>query len=185
MTSSEALADVEATFKQADLIHDERAIQTAIQKMAADITRELVDTNPLVMCVLNGGLMLTGWLAAELRFPLQLDYVHATRYRGATQGGTLEWIARPRSEIANRTVLLVDDIFDEGLTLESLVEACRQLGAAAVRTAVLVRKQHQRAVAELVPDFVGLEVPDRYVFGCGMDYKNYLRNLPAIYAVRN
>jgi len=184
MTSTDASDEIETTLKQADLIHDERAIRAAVDKMAADITGELATADPLVICVLNGGLMLTGWLTAKLSFPLQLDYVHATRYRGTTEGGELEWIARPRSALAGRTVLLVDDIFDEGLTLASLVAACRAQDATAVKTAVLVRKRHGRAVAELTPDFIGLDVPDRYVFGCGMDYKNYLRNLPAIYAVR-
>lgn len=185
MNKNEAPAEIESAVANAELIHDPHAVQSAVANMAAEISRHLAGTNPLVVCVLNGGLMLTGWLTAKLSFPLQLDYVHATRYRGATKGGQLEWIARPRSQLAGRTVLLVDDIFDEGLTLASLVAACRELGAATVNTAVLVRKRHARAVAGLTPDFIGLEVPDRYVFGCGMDYKNYLRNLPAIYAVRS
>jgi hypoxanthine phosphoribosyltransferase len=179
------LAEIERIRRDAELLYDEQAITNAVRDMAGRITDQLAGTDPLVVCVLNGGLMLTGWLTARLDFPLQLDYAHATRYRGATQGGALKWIARPQTSLEGRTLLLVDDIFDEGLTLASLVEACRELGAREVRTAVLVRKLHDRATKRLTPDFVGLTVPDRYVFGCGMDYKHYLRNLPAIYAVRD
>lgn len=177
------LADIERARREADLLYDEQTVMRAVQEIAAQITRELAATDPLALCVMNGGLMLTGWLTARLEFPLQLDYAHVTRYRGATRGGDLEWIARPRTLLKDRCVLLIDDIFDEGLTLASLVAACQELGARQVKTAVLVRKLHDRVKTELDPDFVGLTVPDRYVFGCGMDYKNYLRNLPAIYAI--
>lgn len=170
---------------EAELLHDSVAVMRAVDDMARQITARLADSNPLLICVMNGGLMLTGWLASRLDFPLQLDYAHVTRYRGATTAGALEWLSRPRIPLADRTLLLVDDIFDEGLTLASLAEACLALGARAVQSAVLVRKQHDRAATALRPDYVGLSVPDRYVFGCGLDYKNYLRNLPAIYAVRN
>lgn len=82
-------------------------------------------------------------------------------------------------------MLVIDDIFDEGDTLKAIVAEVRRQGAAAVYSAVLVNKRHDRKAAGLTVDFVGLEVPDRYVFGCGMDYKEYWRNLPAIYAVRD
>lgn len=184
MTPDE-VAGIERIRAEADLLHDEQSVALAIQQMAKQITEEMADTNPLVICVMNGGLMLTGWLTSHLAFPLQLDYAHVTRYRGATLGGELEWIAQPRASLQDRTLLLVDDIFDEGLTLASLVDACHELGARQVRTAVLVRKLHERTLTDMRPDFVGLTVPDRYVFGCGMDYRHYWRNLPAIYALRD
>ncbi|MGH8369728.1 MAG: hypoxanthine-guanine phosphoribosyltransferase [Gammaproteobacteria bacterium] len=171
--------------KQAELLHDEAAVAQAVREMAMQITAKMAETDPLVICVMNGGLMLTAWLTSHLSFPLQLDYAHVSRYRGTTRGGALEWIAHPRASLKGRTLLLVDDIFDEGLTLASLVEACRKLGAREVKTAVLVRKLHERAATDMNPDYIGLTVPDCYVFGCGMDYKHYLRNLPAIYAVRD
>lgn len=184
MTPGE-IADIVQVRNQADLLHDEQAVTQAVRQMAKQITQQMADSNPLVICVMNGGLMLTGWLTQQLTFPLQLDYVHVTRYRGATLGGDLEWVAKPRAALRGRTLLLVDDIFDEGLTLASLVEACKKLGAREVRTAVLVRKLHERVQTDMLPDFVGLTVPDRYVFGCGMDYQHYWRNLPAIYALRD
>ena len=120
-----------------------------------------------------------------MRFPLQVGYLHATRYRSGIRGGAIDWIAPPRPEVAGRTVLVIDDIFDEGDTLKAILEEVRRRGAAAVYSAVLVNKRHHRKVPGLQVDFIGLEVPDRYVFGCGMDYKEYWRQLPAIYAARD
>jgi hypoxanthine phosphoribosyltransferase len=121
-------------------------------------------------------------LLLRLGFPLRLDYVHATRYRGTTRGGELEWIKRPRTSLRDEHVLIVDDIFDEGITLELIARHCRAQGARSVHSAVLVEKQRARQ-CDYRPDFVGLEVADRYVFGMGMDYKEYLRNVAGIYAV--
>ncbi|HET7921334.1 MAG TPA: hypoxanthine-guanine phosphoribosyltransferase [Gammaproteobacteria bacterium] len=177
------LSEIQRVRDEAELLHDAESVARAVDDMARRIALELAHSNPLLICVLNGGLLLSAWLATRLDFPLQLDYAHVSRYRGTTRGGELEWIAHPRMPLKDRTLLLVDDIFDEGVTLASLVDDCRARGAREVRTAVLVRKQHERVATPLRPDFVGLTVPDRYVFGCGLDYRNYLRNLPAIYAV--
>ena len=94
-----------------------------------------------------------------------------------------DWIAPPRPAVSGQVVLVVDDIFDEGDTLQAILNAVHQQGAAAVYSAALVNKRHNRKVPGLTVDFIGLEVPDRYVFGCGMDYQEYWRNLPTIYAV--
>ena len=109
--------------------------------------------------------------------------MHATRYRGDVRGQELEWIARPRTPLEGRTVLVLDDILDEGVTLAAILEDCRAQGARAVHSAVLVDKRIGRPRTLERADFTGLSVPDRYVFGFGMDYRGYLRNLPAIYAV--
>ncbi|MGH8372452.1 MAG: hypoxanthine-guanine phosphoribosyltransferase [Gammaproteobacteria bacterium] len=182
---NDELVEIERVRRGADLLYDETTVARTVREMAIQVTHDLAETNPLVICVMNGGLMLTGWLTPYLNFPLQLDYAHVTRYRGGTQGGSLQWIAKPRALLEDRTLLLVDDIFDQGVTLGCLVDACRQLGARDIKTAVLVQKLHDRVATDMRPDFVGLTVPDRYVFGCGMDYRHYLRNLPAIYAVHD
>ena len=83
------------------------------------------------------------------------------------------------------SVLIVDDILDEGLTLDAIVGYCRQQGAKEVHSAVLVEKNHARRANHISATFTGLQVDDRYVFGCGMDYKGYMRNLPEIYAITN
>jgi len=178
---SDLLAEIARLQREAVLVYSEQAVQAALKRLAEKITEILADSNPLVLCVMNGGLVPTGWLLPMLRFPLQLDYIHATRYRGGIRGHDLEWRVRPEIPVHARSILLIDDIFDEGVTLKHVVDDCRNQGAQQVVTAVLIRKQRMRNGLE--PDFIGLDAPDRYLFGCGLDYKNYLRNLPAIYAI--
>ncbi len=173
----------EAARRRAALVHDADAVQAAIDRMAAEIARDLASANPILLTVMTGGIVPVVWLSTRLDFPHQIDYLHATRYVGDTRGGRLAWRARPRIDIAGRSVLIVDDILDEGITLQAVARYCREQGADDVRIAVLVRKRHERNGTGVEPDYVGLEVPDRYVFGCGMDYQEYYRNLPAIYAL--
>jgi hypoxanthine phosphoribosyltransferase len=158
-------------------------IHTALDRMAGEITRTLGDLLPVVLCVLTGGIIPTGHLLTRLAFPLETDYLHATRYRGQTSGREVEWVSEPGISLAGRTVLVVDDILDEGNTLVDIKRFCREAGAEVVYTAVLVQKHHDRRNPDARADFIGLEVDDRYVFGFGMDYKGYLRNLNGIYAL--
>ena len=169
---------------EADLLYSVDEVEAALDRMAEAIAARLADSDPLVLCVLTGAIIPAGKLVARLDFPLQLDYIHATRYRSGTRGGELDWIARPRQSLKGRTVLVVDDILDEGLTLAAILDHCRAEGAAAVYSAALVEKRHDRKPEGLKADFIGLEVEDRYVFGYGMDYHEYLRNAPGIYAVK-
>jgi hypoxanthine phosphoribosyltransferase len=172
--------------QQADCLFDQQQVEQAIDSMAIAITEKLADSNPIVLTIMNGGLIFAGQLLPRLGFPLQVDYCHATRYRGATSGGELHWKALPQLPLEDRVVLVVDDILDEGHTLLAILNAIRAQGAKAVYTAVLINKQHDRkASADLKADFVGLEAPDRYLFGYGMDYKEYLRNAPGIDAIKD
>ena len=169
----------------ADCIYNRDEIDAALDTLAGKITASLQDKNPLVITVLNGGLIMAGHLITRLAFPLELDYIHATRYRGAQTGGDkLHWLAPPHTDLAGRHVLLLDDIFDEGYTLEALEQYCRNKGAASVDSAVLLKKKHPRPVADITPTFVALEVVDRYVFGFGMDLEHEWRNANGIYALR-
>ena len=122
-------------------------------------------------------------LALRIKTDLEFDYLHATRYRGKTSGAGLTWLRHPQVPMAGRRVLLVDDILDEGHTLKAVVEACLAEGAAEVKVAVLTRKDHARCVEGVCADYIGIDVPDRYVFGYGMDYYEQGRNLPGIYAL--
>ncbi len=169
-------------FQQADCLFSEPQVESALDNMAAAIRRQLAATNPVVVCLMNGGVVPFGKLLTRLQFPLQVDYVHATRYGARIQGGNLEWLAGPFVTARDRTILLVDDILDEGTTLAAIEARYRADGAKRVFKAVLTRKDRPRKVAIDV-DFVGLEIPDRYVFGYGMDYKGSLRNAPGIDAV--
>lgn len=171
--------------QNSDLLHSQRQLDIAISRMAAEVDAsfESVDT-PLFITVMNGGLMVGGALALQCKTRFQFDYVHATRYRGATQGSGLEWVARPRTALQSRDVLLVDDILDEGRTLAPVKQWCLDQGASRVQIAVLCEKQHGRRVPGIDAEFVGVSVPDRYVYGFGMDYYELGRNLDAIYALR-
>ena len=178
---------IAAVERRAERIHSADEVAAAIDRMAREITAELAGSDPVLLCVMNGGLLVTGQLALRLDLPLQIDYLHISRYRDATRGGRLEFLTRPRLALQDREVLVVDDIFDEGHTLAAVLRHCREQGAARLWSAVLVDKQRPRqrqGDASLPrPDFIGLQVPDRYVFGYGMDYKGYLRNVNGIYAV--
>ncbi|MDH4273564.1 MAG: hypoxanthine-guanine phosphoribosyltransferase [Gammaproteobacteria bacterium] len=169
-------------FRQADCLHTSAQIDVALNDMAREITAKLGDKSPLVLCVMTGALIPAAQLLLRLNFPLEIDYLHATRYGNATLGGQLQWIARPRLSLNGRIILLVDDILDEGRTLAAIIEDCRAAGASEIYTATLVTKDRSRDTLQN-SDFNGLTVPDRYVFGYGMDYKGYLRNIAGIYAV--
>jgi hypoxanthine phosphoribosyltransferase len=169
--------------QSADLLYDEAQVRDAIARLATDITAKLKDRNPLVLAVMGGSIFFAGNLLPRLRFPLEFDYVQASRYGKATTGGKLVWTVEPGENVRGRTVLVLDDILDGGETLTAIRDRVMTLGAAAFFSAVLTDKELGRA-KPIVPDFIGLRLPNRYVFGCGMDVSGAWRNLPAIYAVK-
>ena len=174
---------VQEVFESAHQLCSQAEVEAALDSMAADIGRAIGERDPLLLCVMTGGLIVSSELFTRLQFPIQLDYLHATRYQGTVGGNELRWITRPSQDLKGRTLLVVDDILDEGLTLAAILDYCRQQGAEAVYSAVLVEKIHARKPDDLQADFVGLRVADRYLFGYGMDYHGYLRNVKGIYAV--
>lgn len=177
--------DMKTLMEEADCLVEPASIERALDLMAERMTADLADRLPVFYCVMNGGLITTGHLLTRLGFPLEVDYLHATRYRSELRGGDLFWRVSPEVPMNGRHVVIVDDILDEGATLAAILDYCQRAGAASVSTAVLVEKRHDRkAVAGLAADYCGLEVEDRYVFGFGMDYKGYWRNAPGIFAPR-
>lgn len=174
----------QAVMDKARCLYDLPQLNHALDRLAAEITAKLEHSNPLVISVMNGGLIPAGHLIPRLVFPMQVDYLHATRYRGKTSGGQLLWTVKPQHELTGRSVLIIDDILDEGITLNSILDFCREQGAYKVYSCVLVEKEHERKHACPNADFIGVKVEDVYVFGFGMDYKGYLRNAPGIYAVQ-
>lgn len=175
--------DYKTALERADLLHDRAALEAAIDRMAGEISERLHGQRPIYVTVLTGGLITAGMLAPRVDVDLDFDYVHVTRYHGATKGGDLHWKARPRHDFSGRPVLFVDDILDEGHTLAALKKHALEAGATAVYIAVLVKKEHDRCVPGVHADFIGLMVPDRYVFGFGMDFEEHGRSLFGIYAV--
>ncbi|WEN43640.1 Hypoxanthine-guanine phosphoribosyltransferase [Thauera sp. GDN1] len=179
------LEEIKRARDEADCLADASTVEAALDRMAAEITARLADANPLVYAVMNGGLILAGRILPRLPFPLEVAYLHASRYGHALQGTLLDWRVRPTQDLRGRTVLVLDDILDEGHTLKAIIEHLKEEGAAEVLSAVLVHKLHERkAEPGMRADFSGLDIPDRFLFGCGMDYKGYWRNAPGIYAVK-
>ncbi len=168
---------------EADLICPADQIQAAITRLALEIGLRLADSHPLVVTVMGGAVVFAGQLIPHLAFPLECDYVHASRYGNKTTGSDLQWVKETHATLTGRTVLLLDDILDEGITLAAIKERLLNNGAAEVVTAVLADKNIGR-IKPLTADFVGVSLPNRYVFGCGMDVEGAWRNLPGIYAVK-
>ncbi len=171
-------------YKKSTCIYTKPEVEAALDRMAIDIHEKLHDKNPLLLCVMIGGFVTLGQLVTRLDFPLETDYVHATRYNSGTRGSEIQWKINPPAHVKDRTVLIVDDILDGGITLAAIIEKVKAMGAKEVLTAVLVDKYTKRVENGLKDaDFVGLKIEDRYVFGYGLDYKEYLRNAPGIYMV--
>ncbi len=175
--------DMQQVLSRSKLVYDAEHISNALDELAHRLNQRLENINPLVLCVMQGGIVFTGQLITRLTGDLELDYIHVTRYRNNVVGDELEWLVYPRASLKNRTVLILDDILDEGITLHAVIEYCKQQGASEVITAVLLHKNHGRCKTGVSSDYVALEIDDRYVFGFGMDYKGQLRHKNAIYAL--
>ena len=179
MTLAEALAT-------SDRLFDRERIEREVARIAAEIDADYAGgERPVYLTIMHGGLPFAAQLAMAMKTDLEFDYLHASRYRGATTGSGLAWLHRPATPLRGRRVLLADDILDEGHTLKAVKQWCEDQGARDVRVAVLAVKQHDRCVEGIAADYVALEVPDRYVYGYGMDFHEQGRNLPAIYALGN
>ena len=177
------LEEIRRIEQDAICLHSATEVEAALDELASAISAKLHDQNPLVLCVINGGIIATGKLLPRLQFPLTLDSIHASRYRNKTAGAEIEWLFKPTTPLAGRTVLIVDDILDEGYTLKAIADYCRQAGATAVYTAALLDK-NLAVDKPIQADFVGLRVENHYLFGYGMDYKGYLRNAAGIFACK-
>lgn len=167
----------------AELIHSAEFISAAVDKVATEITERIGETHPLILCVMTGGVVFYGQLMTRLNFPADFDYLHVTRYGQETTGGALSWRSAPWTNVKGRTVLVVDDILDEGITLAAIKDRLLHLGAASCHIAVAADKLNGKD-KPVAADFVAVTVPDRFVFGYGMDAHGAWRNLPAIYAIK-
>lgn len=180
------MPDIEAArrfLRDSDLVVDAATVDAAIVRVGTEISTACSEDYPLLLTVMGGAVMFAGRLLPLLRFPLDIDYLHATRYGDATKGGGIEWKVPPPAGVKGRHVLVLDDILDAGHTLKAIRDRLLEAGAMSVRCAVLVEKILP-AAKPIAAEFVGLRIPDRFVFGCGMDAKGYWRNLPEIRAIK-
>jgi hypoxanthine phosphoribosyltransferase len=175
--------EARAILQDAELIRSADEVQTAVRRVAGEINALLADQHPLVLSVMGGAVIFTGQLLPMLDFPLDFDYLHVSRYGNEKQGGALHWKVAPRENVAGRVVLVLDDILDEGETLHAVKQRVMELGATRFYSAVFADKEIGKA-KPVRADFVGMGLPNRFVFGYGMDINGAWRNLPAIYAVK-
>ena len=172
-----------ALLESSDVIASAAEVQAAVERLAAEIEERLSKTYPLVLAVMGGAVVFAGQLLPRLRFPLDFDYIHASRYGAETRGARVEWRVKPPALVRERSVLVLDDILDHGDTMCAIRDGLVELGAKSFHCAVLVNKKLD-IEKPIRADFVGLEIPDRFVFGCGMDARGYWRNLPEIRAMK-
>ena len=181
---SDKRAELEQVYAQADCLYTLAEVEQALDRMADQINRDFADKYPLVLGVMNGALSTLGYLLQRLPFLLEVDYLHATRYTGQLEGSDVMWKRYPEVSMEGRHILLVDDILDRGITLAAIVQHCKAAGAVDVRIAVLTEKLLANHTPAIAADYVALQVPDRYVFGYGMDYEDHWRNAPGIFACK-
>jgi hypoxanthine phosphoribosyltransferase len=172
--------DPRALLENSRVLFNREEVAAAVQKMADEINEYYGDKPLVLISVLTGAIIPAAWLITKLKMPIQMDFVHATRYRGGLYGAELEYRVPPRLDLKGKTVLIVDDIFDEGNTLAAIKGSVESRKAESVKMAALVRKDHDRGLPRDYVDFVGLDVPDVYVFGCGMDAYEEWRHLDEI-----
>ena len=180
------MTDVQRAWRfleESDPIASADEVQAALKRVAAQIGERLAGSYPLVLVVMGGAVVFAGQLLPLLRFPLDLDYIHASRYGAETRGAKIDWRVTPPAAVRGRAVLVLDDILDGGQTMAAIRDRLLELGAASFHCAVLVEKILSRA-KPIQADFVGLKIEDRFVFGYGMDAKGFWRNLPEIRAMR-
>lgn len=183
-TVDQSPAHARQVLAEADTVYTRADLDGMYDRMAEAIQADMAELDPVILCVMMGGFVVAAELLRRLDFPFTFDYLHATRYRGETTGGELVWKVSPSIVLEDRHVLVIDDILDEGHTLDAILQALEGQGAQSVRSAILLRKQHDRREREFNVDYLGGEVEDRYVFGAGMDYRGYYRQLPAVYALK-
>jgi len=167
----------------ASVIYTAEEIDAALQKLAAELQPIVAEGDVVLLGIMMGAMVPLVRISQLLDGDFQLDTCHATRYEAGLEGKELAWVKQPGLDMHGKTVIVFDDIFDQGITLEAVVAACQANGAAKVVSAVLATKDHEDQRSDYRPDFSALMVPNRYVFGYGMDYKHHWRHLPEIYAL--
>ena len=175
---------IEEALRNSECLISSFEVSSAYERLAASVNLHYAGQNPIVMVVMNGGLIPAGQLLTQFTFYHRMYYIHASRYRNNEGTNDLEWKFKPDISLAGEDILLIDDIFDEGITLKTVVEELSKEKPLSLECCVLLNKEHDRKVEDFDVDFVGINVADRYVYGCGMDFHGYLRHLPGIYAIK-
>jgi hypoxanthine phosphoribosyltransferase len=154
-------------------------VREGVKRLAREITETYGETPLTIVGVLTGSVVLLADIIRELNMPLRVGVVQASSYRDGTERRSLIINSDLMLDIANQNTLIVDDIFDTGHTLVELIAKMEKLGPTSIRTAVLLRKLGQQQV-DTEPDFVAFDIPNKFVVGYGLDYRDEYRNLPYV-----
>jgi hypoxanthine phosphoribosyltransferase len=181
------IARAAALLENATQIVSPEQVQAAVRNVAGVLNQRFGDPEqgvfPLVLGVMGGAVVFTGNLLPQLSFPLEFDYIHVSRYGDDDRGGEVVWKVIPRQNVAGRTIIVLDDILDEGETLAQVKQRLFDMGAAEVLVVVFADKE-LRKTKPVQADIVGLTIPNEFVVGFGMDVYGYWRNLPGLWAIR-
>ena len=175
--------DTEEILATSKCLMKQNEVEKLMRAMAKEIEIKLGDLNLVILTIMSGGLVPTGIFMKYFQSACELDYIHLTRYENQTTGGKIKWHRQPQKIVQDRNILLIDDILDQGITLETAMHECYNQGAKSVHTAVMVKKNIPCRSGIQNSDFYAFELPEEYLFGSGLDYKGYFRNLDGIYSL--
>ncbi len=167
-----------------EILFDEKQIADRVAEMAAEVNKDYAGEELIVVCVLNGAMPFTCDLMRKLDMPVVLDSIIASSYGSSTvSSGEVKIKKEMKQDVTGRNVLLVDDVFDTGLTMSLLVEFVEKRGAKSVKSCVFLDKKARHTV-EYVPDYIGYDIPDAFVIGYGLDYNEKYRQLPYVGVIK-
>ena len=162
----------------------EEKILKEVERLAAQISRDLEGKNPLFLCVLNGSFMFAADRFRRITIPAEISFVKLASYEGTASTGVIKEVIGLSENIAGRTVVIVEDIVDTGCTMSKLVENLGTRAPEAIHICTLLLKPEKLKV-DLDIKYVALEIPNDFIVGYGLDYDGYGRNLKDIYTVKD
>ena len=169
---------------ESTLLLTNKSILNKIKELGDCISKDYAEQEVVVLCIIKGAMVFCSHLMSHINADVYLDCIDVSRYGSRLEGGELVVKSNPTLNLTNRNLLIVDDMIDQGETLQFVQNYCVNQGAASIKTAVLLQKEHNRKISTEVPiDYCAFTIPDAFVFGFGIDCKGRYRNLPDIYAL--
>ncbi len=157
-------------------------IDKALEKMAEKMNAELADKDPLMICILNGSFMFAADIMKKLNFPCEISFVKLSSYEGTSTTGKVKEIIGLTEDIEGRTIVILEDIIDTGVTMEKIKKQLIGYAPADLKIASMLYKPDACKV-DINIDYIGIDIPDKFIVGYGLDYDGYGRNLPNIYTI--
>ncbi len=183
---STQMAGTEFTNSNLEVLFSEQQINDRIRELGAEITSDYAGKELVLVGVLKGSCVFLADLMRQIDLPLTIDFMSVSSYKdGTSSSGDVEILKDLSNPIRDKHVLIVEDIVDTGLTLTRLIEILGSRGAASIKIATFLDKPEPRIKKELVVDYTGFVIPNKFVVGYGLDAAGRYRNLPFIAVVKN